>query len=486
MGLQHLQYALGRARGVYGDRGDYWVAWLLDPTPVILWGRFLATLLSAGIVAVGALLGRRLAGTAGLVTAGLGLALSPLLVRHAQLIDPDGWVGLFAALAVLRIVAVADRGRVRDYLLAGLWIGLGTAAKYTPVLLALSLAAVHLERRRAEGGDLRRLGLDDRRLWLAAAAAVAAFAIASPYTLLDLGVLRRDLAWQGEHLAKGHFGQVGQGSGWLHYLLRVLPAALGWPLLLAGLAGLVVAARRGPRTRALVWCVLPLLLVLGALHTRFDRYMIPLLAPLAAAAGLLWAPVRARLPQRASRGAAVLAAALLLALPASATVRYLRVQARPSTGVEAAAWLREHVDAAHQAVLTERYGPELAPDLRDALQSGSGLPGPVGRAAAAAGGTAGHRPPDHPHVLGPPGAGRLVLRPAAVDGLRLDRHLRRRAQPLPGRTDALPAGGGVLRGPGPVRVSGGGILVRRRSARPGDPDLAPGRRRTAAPAGRTR
>ena len=366
--LQHLQYALGRLAGTYGDRLDYQVAWLLDPSPMILWGRALAALLSAGIVTAGAVLGRRLAGTAGLWIAGLVLAASPLLVRHAQLIDPDGWVGLFAALAVLAIVQVPQDGRLRPYLLAGLWIGLGTASKYTPLLLAISLGVVHLQRLGAEGRSRRRLGLDDRRIWLAGLAALLAFVIASPYTLLDLGVLRRDLGWQGGHLASGHFGHVTQGPGWIHYLRTVLPAALGWPAFLLGVAGLGLAARGDARHRALLWCALPLLLVLGALQTHFDRYMIPLLMPLAVGAALAWTAVAARFKRRGGPVVAAAVVVLLLLPPGVATWRYHRAQALPSTGALAGAWLAAHVDPARESVLTERYGPDLAPDLRGALE----------------------------------------------------------------------------------------------------------------------
>lgn len=368
LGLQHLHYALGRLTGAYADRLDWWVAWLLDPTPVILWGRALAVALSAGIVAAGALLGRRLAGKGGFWLAGGLLAMSPLLVRHAQLIDPDGWVGLFAALAVLSLVAAAQDGRRRDYLLAGLWIGLGTAAKYTPALLGLGLLVMHAERVRTEGRRARWLGLDDRRPWLAGLVAVLAFVVASPFTLLDLAVLRRDVAWQGQHLSLGHFGHASQGPGWFHYLGQVLPAALGWPALVLGLAGLGVAARRGPRERAVLGCALILLLVLGALQTRFDRYMIPLLVPLAAGAALAWAAARARWPRLGSPVAAVVLVAVLLGPPAAALWRYHEVTSLPGTGTLAAAWLAERVDADREAVLTERYGPPLPVDLAQALR----------------------------------------------------------------------------------------------------------------------
>jgi len=364
--LQHAQYAVGQLTGTYADRLDYWVAWQIDPTPVILWGRALAALVSTGIVLVGALLGFRLAGRLGFWTAGLVLAVSPLLVRHAQLIDPDGWVGLFSALAVWCLVSIAREGRMRSYVWAGVWIGLGAASKYTPGLLAISLYAVHLHRLPAENRSRRLLGLDDWRPFAAALACLAAFAVATPHTLVDLAVLRRDVSWQADHLGQGHFGHATQGVGWLHYLRSVLPKALGWPALLAGLAGLSLAKRDGrAEIHALAWCAAPLLVVLGSLDTQFDRYMIPLLVPLSLGAALVVAEIVRRRP-----GPAVVAAllALLVLPPAWATMGQLQQKGRPSTRQLAAEWIMANADGQARPVVTERYGPALAADRSDELR----------------------------------------------------------------------------------------------------------------------
>lgn len=364
---QQIHYVMGKAAGDYAEPMDYYVAWLLDPTDVILLGR--ATSVAAGVIVclVAALLGFAVAGRWGGLVAGLLCALSPLLVRHAQLVEPDALVTLFATLATAWIWRIARTGSTRDYVVAGVFIGLGAAAKYTPALLALSLYLVHLELRRAGGSANRALGLDDRRLGWAALSSFLSFCIASPYTLANLDVLRRDFAYQALHLSSGHFGHEQQGIGYAHYMVKVLPDALGWPGLLAGCAGLVLAFRSGREGRALVWCLLPFFVVLGSLSTHFDRYMLPAVLPLAVGAAILLG----RIPGKPVVRGALTAVALLLLLwiPVREVRAWHRLQGAPGTQDLAAAWLREHMDTGSEVLATERYGPSLPWDRRDVVRA---------------------------------------------------------------------------------------------------------------------
>jgi tetratricopeptide (TPR) repeat protein len=368
-GLQEVQYRVGAATGKYAEPMDYFVAWRLDPTDVVLLGRYTSVLCYLAVVVVALLLGRRFAGTPGALLAGGLCAVSPLLVQHAQLVEPDALVVLFAALCLLWFDRVVRHGRVRDYALTGLWIGLGTAGKYTPALLAPALWLLHMQRRRSEGLSNRYLGLDDRRLGWAALVAFLSFCAASPYTLADLEVLRRDFAYQALHMRTGHFGHEQQGLGYLYYLGQVLPRALGWPALATGLAGLVWSVRRiQPDRRILLWGFLPYFLVLGALSTHFDRYMVPVVLPLALAAAVLVRRVADARPRMAPwiwAGATV----LLLTPPAVGSVRYHRLQGAPSTQELARDWVLEHVDPERETIATEFYGPDLVRDERDLLQT---------------------------------------------------------------------------------------------------------------------
>jgi hypothetical protein len=348
----YVQHALQKVHSLVGDFDDpldYYVAWRLDPTGPVLLGRATSLLCMLGVVLVALLVGRRLAGASGALVAGLLCALSPMLVRHAQLVEPDALVTVFSALALVWLLRLAQRGAWLDYLWCGLWIGLGTASKYTPALLALSLLAVHLDAARSARGKISRPAFTDRRLWLAAAAALGVFLATNPYFLGDLAVLRRDLGYQATHMSAGHFGHA--GLGYVRYFVHVLPGALGLAGFLAGLAGMGLGFR-DRRVRVLVWFTLPWILVLGAFSTSFDRYMLPVVLPLALGAGLLVSRIR-------RPALAVAAGAILLVQPAMATFEYQRLQSADDTRDLAREWVLEHVDRDQETLALEYHGPDL-------------------------------------------------------------------------------------------------------------------------------
>src|SRR4029079_18444083 len=77
-----------------------------------------------------------------------------------------------------------------------------------------------------------------RRFTLALVAFSVAVAIgffgASPYILIDWSRFRSSISGVAEHLAEGH--GVDLGRGWSYYARVVLPAAIGWAVVVAGIA----------------------------------------------------------------------------------------------------------------------------------------------------------------------------------------------------------------------------------------------------------
>lgn len=413
--LLHLIYWGGRLGGFFANRYDFYLL-QNDLSPLVVAGRALGVTAVGGVVCIVTRLGARLAGGgAGSVSggsdrdavggslpllagaaAGGALAVSPLLYEQSRLITPDILLLLFAALAVARIVDLRERGRLRDYVWAGIWIGLGASAKYTPVLLAPALYVTHLLRLRSEAADagaagaaasatasattsaaagaaiarrrLRRLGLTDRRLLWAALACAAAFVLTSPYLLRDQTVFRKDFTSQIMHMSQGHFGQEDRGADALFYMRSALAPALGWPGLLLAAVGLAWAAwrLRGGWVAAAL-CLACLYLGLGFLGTKFERYMLPVLPTLAlgTAGAAVWLGGRLATRPRALRlAAAGLFALLVLASPAWSTWRAARTQARPSTMMLAKRYIMDVLREPGLAFAMEAYTPALPLDNR--------------------------------------------------------------------------------------------------------------------------
>lgn len=367
---QHLHYWLGLLTGAFSNRYDYFLQ-QVDLTPVVLVGRSLGVAAAGGVTWIGARLGGRLAGLPGTLLAGLALALSLLMLRHAQLITPDILLLFFSALAISRIVAIEQRGHWRDYLLAGLWVGLGASCKYTPILLIPVLWTAHGMRRRHEHADLQMAGVNDRRFGLAALGAFAGFALTSPFVVANLGVFQRDFAYQSTHLGGGHLGQDG-GPAWGFYLNDVLASALGWPMLLLCLFGLGWQAwrRRGP------WLILAIsflmfFLFLGVLTTRFDRYMLPVLLPLALGPVGLWIGLRDLLKSRPRlwrHGALAVLLGVTLLPSALGCLSYHGDQSQTSTLQLARQYIVTTLDDDRYFVM-EPYSPELPRQTQSDLRA---------------------------------------------------------------------------------------------------------------------
>jgi hypothetical protein len=201
------------------------------------------------------------------------------------------------------------------------------------------------------------------RPWLAVLVAVLTFCATSPFVLLDLGVLVRDLGAQVQHMTAGHFGQAAGSAGPAYYLTEVLGPGLGWGALVLALAGLAwsAARHRGPWL-VLAWCVVPYYLSLACLRTQFDRYLLPLLMPLALGLAGLVTELRAS-PRlgRGRRGAAVLVAVAAVALVPAAVGSwgYHREKAMASTRRLATEYLRTSIDPDSSFVMAEVLGVSL-------------------------------------------------------------------------------------------------------------------------------
>ena len=376
--LQHLHYAVGRLTGRFADRLDYLVSFTADHHDLLLLSRLLGVLAACGLIFVTARLARRLTGPAGGWLAGLLLAFSPLLIHHSQLITPDILLTFFAGLALQSIVDIHERGRRRDYVLAGLWLGLGASCKYTPAVLYIVLYVAHLLARHRDAGRLAPRDYVPARVGLAVLCGAAAFLATSPYFLVSGGVLGRDVGYQMLHLQQGHFGHGTSVPGIWYYLARVLAPGLGLPALVLGLAGLGLQAwRRRGVWLLLLLAVLVFLVPLSLIKTRFDRYLLPALMPLALGLAawtvLLDDLLRSRLTRRDRDGgrrlalAGVLVVVLALLPTGLGAWHYHATQSRPSTLQVARDFILTTLAPSRPVLAMEAYTPQLQDEFRSEL-----------------------------------------------------------------------------------------------------------------------
>ncbi len=230
--LLHILFAVW-----FGGRAGVSHAFATDPTAVFTLARVSAALLGTLAVWLLYLAGARLfdRGVALLAAALEAVAFLPVFYSHLALNDVPTLAPL--TLSLLGTAGVLRRGRRRDYLLAGLGLGLGCTTKYTAgiallPLLAAAAAQYLTPTPRRQAGRPVLVGLA-----LAGVAALASFLIANPYSVLDFHAFEQGIAHQsslsGE--AQGKLGAPRE-SGIVYYLWS-LTWGLGWLPALAALGG---------------------------------------------------------------------------------------------------------------------------------------------------------------------------------------------------------------------------------------------------------
>jgi 4-amino-4-deoxy-L-arabinose transferase-like glycosyltransferase len=352
-------YFVGHMLHAYPSTTAYAVAYFTNSTPFYLIGRMLGAVMGAATCLLCYLLGRRVFSAAvGLIAAGL-LAVSVVSVANAHFITNDVPMAFFVVLAYLFIWSVYTRGSRRDYVLAGVAIGLGIATKYLPVVLVASLALAHVLRERRETGRwqprLQRL----RPLALSGVAVLVTFFVASPYSFLDWRNALHDYVAQGQLSSAA--GDATAPLNFVPYLTATLPWSIGWLAYLAALGGLVALVRtRGTRRwELLLVASFPILyfLVIGSARQPWARWLVtlqPFLA-LSAAAMVWWCAQHApalwrryvpqwQMPASRVRGSALsVLLVLLLVPPAIASLGFEIYLRHTDPRAQAATWFNAHV-----------------------------------------------------------------------------------------------------------------------------------------------
>ncbi len=276
---------------------------------VFLVGRVTVALLGAAAVWLLYLLGARLFDRrVGLLAGAIeAVAFLPVFYGHFALNDAATLLPL--TLSLFGSAGVLRRGRMRDYALAGLGLGLACASKYTAgiaiVPLAAAVAARYLDSvdpmpthttpthttPTHSGGRQVLAGIA-----VAGACALGAFLLANPYALLDFQRFHSELVHQSSlsEEAQGKLGAPRQ-SGLLYYLWS-LTWGLGWAPALAALGGAIAIWRGDAR---IGWLLVPApLLFLGFMGLQ-DRYFGRWLLPIFPIACMLAAYFAVALAQRA-------------------------------------------------------------------------------------------------------------------------------------------------------------------------------------------
>ncbi len=256
------------------------------------------------------------------------VAVSLVAVQTAHTVRPDVALQAFFLAAFVALLRVD--GKARRDLLAGAAVGAAGAVKFSAVFLLPALAAARLLSPRQEPAAGRLSGLAR-----GGAAAALAFVVLSPYSVLHLGEFVEGVETQvAYHYEEAEDpGLVKEFPQMVMLYLRVWAKTLGAPAAVLSVIGLVAAWRAPRRWGPLLLVPAAAIVVFATSQVLRDRFLLPAMGVGFALAAAGWEEVRV-----VSRRLAVLAAAVALALPLVASVRYVADVARPATGDRALDW----------------------------------------------------------------------------------------------------------------------------------------------------
>jgi hypothetical protein len=302
-------------------------------------------LATVGVFAIGRMW---LSGWAALAAAAL-TAFSPLVSRESAVVNPDLMLMLFVAITVYLCLEVRRDGAWRRVLLAGAFVGFSTAIKYTGAFTALpfGLAVVAFP-----------AGARSARKFVAGVAVmVAAFVLASPFTLLRISDFLRGLT-----MHVGYYSADDMNAP-LELVRVVVSRGVGIVAGLAALLGLVrvVVARDPEKFVLLAYPALYLLVFsfFGRAYPRHALVLVPFFALLAATTlETVVGRARRRLPSIVA--AAPLGVALVIG-PLLASVTLWQRAARPTPAERAAVWVERNLPAGSR-ILEDQFTPRLDPD----------------------------------------------------------------------------------------------------------------------------
>jgi hypothetical protein len=370
----------------------------LHPDRLFLVARITVALLGTVSVWLLYLVGARLFSRAVglLASAVMAVAFLPVFYGHLALNDVPTLAPL--TLSLLGTAGILRRGRMLDYLMAGVGLGLAGATKYTAGVMVLPLlAAVAARYLDARAGARRDVAIG---LGVALVAALGAYLIANPYSLLDFHLFIDELKRQSSYTEMSHASWIGgpkQGS--FIYYLWSFTWGLGWIPALAALGG-AVSIWQGQRRVG--WVLVPVavlyLLFLSLQGRYFGRWLLPIFpiaCLLAAYFSLELAGWAARRVPRMRVGITALAVIALAAQGIVYSIHSGLLLSRADTRNLARAWVVKNIPAGARIVVEPvvpnawldeigRLGAGAIrwvkyPTLRVLLNPSSGTPEPTHR-----------------------------------------------------------------------------------------------------------
>ena len=338
-------FVVSKLAGVAGDAAAFAALYWRDPGTFYFLGRALSSAFGTAAVVAAARWARATSGPpAGWLAAGV-VALAPAAIKASAVALPDMAAVALGTASLALGASYLREPKLRRFIAAAALLGLGAAAKYHILMYAPALFICPLMATRERAARAKAL-------LIGAAAVVCAFVAACPFAVLDFKTFAGDLA-----LMAHRPGMARWAPRPLHFLGTTLPLTFSWPLVALAVAGVVQLVRRRGKYALVVAVAAAPFLIVALVRPFAPRLLLPLVPPLAVAAG--WAAHA--LTEHANRHLKIVAVsvvAVLLAAALSLDVGHVAWAWQEDTRTAAAQYIEAEIPLG-SAVIIESLPPDV-------------------------------------------------------------------------------------------------------------------------------
>ncbi len=377
-----LFYLFGLAANWWSSTEQFAIEYLRSTAYLVILGRALCVLFSLATVWVVYRLSLRHFGQLAALIAGTWLAVNFGHVSMTQTLNADVAAGFFAVLGLYALLNYIETQQRRDLVLAAVAIGAGTATKYYPIVMVVSIfiAVLASERNALSGAGqwLRYSGAVCNRLLIAAAVILATCFVLTPFNFLHadgMSLIVDEFRAMSNWIIATVTGseaparpvelraKSNHAEGVVHYFkLLFMTKSLGPIQATMAIAaiGYCLLSRNARKT---VIVIFPLLLIALSIVNRPGfadvRHQVPMFPQLAVAVGVAVAALVDRLPRRKTQITA-LTLSLLMVVAVFTTLDGLW-KAKPDARTLAKNWIEANLPP-DSKILLMNYTVRLIPN----------------------------------------------------------------------------------------------------------------------------
>lgn len=283
-GAYVVYYEVTRPWASYKTLHDFAESRRQNLAPFLLTSRAISVVLGVLTVAWVFLIGARTSNRPVGLAAAAFLSVCFLHVRDSHFGVTDTTMTGLVVLGVYQVLKWQESGTTGRAFIAGIAGGLAMSTKYNGLGVMVPFGIAALDRLVSAIRERRAMApvLTSSVVFVLAFAAV--FCAGSFYIFIQPQRFLEDVRAQG--LSFGNDYGLNLARGWVHHAVVTLPAAAGWPLYFAGVAGMLAFLVRDFR-RAMVVFAFPIAyyVVAGSGRSVYARYMMPVLPFLCLGAG---------------------------------------------------------------------------------------------------------------------------------------------------------------------------------------------------------